>query len=1201
MTVASPPNPSPASPKPEINIGFRTPPLPAPDVRDAVITDHRGRVVWKMADFSAPAMWSDKARAIVASKYALRAKVPSRTVDAPGSEGLPAELRPQIPAHDATFGSETSAYQIVRRIAGALAHGALTLGYLTAPKARDFFYNMQAILLMQYAFPNSPQFFNTGLWWAYGIEGNPNGYAADHLTGEVCACLNAYRRPNVSACFIEALIDALVGKQSISALWDTESRIFKFGSGSGVDLSPLRGKGEPLSLGGTSSGVISFAKVGDANAGAIKSGGQSRRAALMRIMQIDHPDIEEFIGWKGGEEDKVAMLVTGSRLLRHHLLPIYEGRRRGDDIQALTQEAERAGVPWSLMRRAIMLADQGLPFDVREMNTDWEGEAYQTVSGQNANNSIRIPDAFMHALARGDMWHLRRRTDGGIAKTLPAAELWAKLNQQAWACADPGVQFDDTIQRWHTCPNDGKINATNPCVTGDTLVLCVGEDGGACERRIDQMLDGPQTIIVDQGERRIGPAFHTGRKPTLKITYSDAYRPATRAELGEEPDGNIRSLTLTHDHLVSAWRSGARVDVAAQDLKVGDILHGEEGPAYASVLYRWTVLSIEEGGEHDVYDLTEPQTHHFIANGIRVHNCSEYCFLDDTACNLASIRLTRFQDEDGFDADSFIHVCEVMTLALEVSVAIASYPTERIARRSWEYRTLGLGFADLGALLMIRGLGYDSDEGRATAHTITALMTGTAYNVSRMIAARMGSFDRYEANCEPMQAVLRAHQDALALTAKRGDMRHAAKLARAAWDAVTHDPTCGFRNAQVTVIAPTGTIALGLDCETTGCEPEFALVRYKTLAGGGTMTLVNGLVPRALEALGWDKEQIERAVAHIKVHGDLAGFSGLAGLNPSADEVMLKLAMDVLRCANPARPGGDHLSPQAHIEMMAAIQPLISGAISKTVNLPATATVADVAMIHKIAWGLGLKAVAIYVDGSKHSQPLNLAPAKTDSAPATPSAPTATPSAESAPPRVESQPTPAHNVAPVPMRRKPADNLKGERWGFDLGGHRFYLHSGEDEAGQLVEVFLRASNTGSAMSGLLDTVGRLVSALLQYGVPAEKVLAILHDARFTPDGMIRADFLQGRARFAASPLDAVAQILQAHYFPDDAATPSDPHAPLDTPQPAPVAAVTPKPAMAQPAAKRHSGEACGTCGNFTLKKSGSCFVCESCGTTTGCS
>ncbi|MEQ1507277.1 MAG: adenosylcobalamin-dependent ribonucleoside-diphosphate reductase, partial [Myxococcota bacterium] len=727
--------------------------------RHSEIRNPDGSTVFEADGITVPDSWSQVATDILAQKYFRRAGVPARTkkVDEPG---IPTKLQRSVPDVDGVpadrrFGRETDARQVFDRLAGCWAYWGAREGLFdTADDAVAFYDELRWMMARQLCAPNSPQWFNTGLHWAYGIDGPAQGHSyVDPLSGEVVPSNSAYERPQPHACFIQAIRDDLVNDGGIMDLWTREARLFKYGSGTGTNFSSLRGEGEPLSGGGRSSGLMSFLKIGDKAAGAIKSGGTTRRAAKMVCLDLDHPDIEAFVGWKVLEEQKVASMVTGSKILESRLNAVLEAigepstatldPRQNRALATAMRDARGMGVPDTVLYRTIQYAKQGYTrIEIPVYDTDWQSDAYQTVSGQNSNNSVRIPNAFMDAVLRDEQWRLIRRTDGKVAKTLRATDLWEDVCYAAWACADPGVQFDTTINDWHTCPVDGRINASNPC--------------------------------------------------------------------------------------------------------------------------------------------------------------SEYMFLDDTACNLASLNLIRFHDAMApnggsatgeFRIDDYVHAIRLWTMVLEVSVAMAQFPSDEIARRSYEYRTLGLGFANLGALLMVMGIPYDSARGRGVCAALSAILTGEAYATSARMAAELGPFARYAANRDAMLRVIRNHRRAayaapadeyegLAIRPvpldPTGTPKDLVDTARRAWDdALRLGVEHGFRNAQVSVVAPTGTIGLVMDCDTTGIEPDFALVKFKKLAGGGYFKIINLSVPPALARLGYTPAQIDAIVTYATGHASLVGAPGI--------------------------------------------------------------------------------------------------------------------------------------------------------------------------------------------------------------------------------------------------------------------------------------------------------------------------------------
>jgi len=1022
--------------------------------RSSRIGNADGSVVFEMNDAEIPATWSQLATDIVVSKYFRKAGVPQLNAD--GSTMTDEQGR-------TVLGPERSVRQVVDRLAGCWRHWGERYGYFSTPGDADAFQaELSYMLLHQMAAPNSPQWFNTGLNHAYGITGPAQGhYIPDHATGEVTLAPDAYSHPQPHACFIQRVSDDLVGAGGIMDLWTREARLFKYGSGTGTNFSQVRGENEPLSGGGRSSGLMSFLKIGDRAAGAIKSGGTTRRAAKMVCLDLDHPDIEAFVDWKVREELKVAALVEGMKQL----------------------PAEQQD----------LAAELGLRLDY-----DFNGEAYYTVSGQNSNNSVRISDEFFDAVDAGSDWNLIQRTDGEVAKSIPATGLWERICFAAWKCADPGVQFDSTINAWHTCPEGGRINASNPC--------------------------------------------------------------------------------------------------------------------------------------------------------------SEYMFLDDTACNLASINLMKFYDSETrtFDVDGYEHAIGLWTIVLEISVLMASFPSEEIARLSWKYRTLGLGYANLGAMLMQAGIPYDSEDGRAIAGALTSILTGRSYAASALLAAEHGPFDGYEANRENMMRVIRNHRRAAHGVARESgeyeglrippvpidhgclggaNLSNAATLrerATSAWDdALAFGEKFGYRNAQVSVIAPTGTIGLLMDCDTTGVEPDFALVKFKKLAGGGYFKIANQSLRPALRALSYTETQVDEIITHVMgrlslevpmplADGTIAGdttfrdylvekgytgedlvalenqlptvfelrfafnawsmpesvlravdvdpeaarsdmsFDGLAALGlTAAQRKTLNRAicgtqtvegaphmkdehLPVFDCANKCGPEGRRfIAPQGHIRMMAAAQPFISGAISKTINLPAEAAVEEIGACYRLSWELGLKANALYRDGCKLSQPLNTsADAEQDDDVDAEEALESSGAIEAADAMLEASLEAAatetrviervvEKVIERPMRRRLPDTRDSMTHKFNVAGHEGYLIVGLYEDGTPGELFITMAKEGSTIGGLMDSLGTAISVALQYGVPVQSLVTKFAHQRFEPMGMTT----NSEIPFAKSLVDYIFRWLGMQFVP----------------------------------------------------------------------
>ena len=1186
-----------------------------------------GSVVFKLDDVDVPAAWSQVAVDVLAQKYFRKAGVPAKLRPV-AEKNVPAWLRPKkadtkalkkLPETE-RFGGERSARQVFDRLAGTWTYWGWKGGYFDSEEdARAFYDELRYMLATQRCAPNSPQWFNTGLNWAYGIDGPPQGhYFADHETGDIKKSDSAYERPQPHACFIQSVNDDLVNAGGIMDLWVREARLFKYGSGTGSNFSKLRGADEPLSGGGKSSGLMSFLKIGDRAAGAIKSGGTTRRAAKMVTVDIDHPDIEEFINWKVVEEQKVAALVAGSKLLNRHLNDILrschsaglDGDARFDpkenpELRKSIKAARRALLPESAIQQTILFGRQGYTqLELPIYTTDWDSNAYLTVSGQNSNNSIRVSNDFLERVRDGGDWSLTERTSGKVAKTLKASDLWDQISRAAWASADPGMQYDTTINEWHTCPTSGRINASNPC--------------------------------------------------------------------------------------------------------------------------------------------------------------SEYMFLDDTACNLASLNLITFLNADGsLDTSGLAHCVRLWTIVLEISVMMAQYPSERIAELSYRYRTLGLGYANLGGMLMARGIGYDSHEGRAIAGAITALMTGTAYAVSAEMAKELGPFPGYGPNREAMLRVIRNHRRAaygekrdyealsirpVPLDAARVDWTDLVDAARASWDrALELGEAYGYRNAQTTVLAPTGTIGLVMDCDTTGIEPDFALVKFKKLAGGGYFKIINQMVPRALATLGYDPGQIEAIGRYAVGHGTLKdapeinhqtleakGFTAdvlerLEQALPSAFDIryafnpytlgqdfcknVLGLSearlgdfdldllaeigftkaqyeaanlfccgamtvegapglkdehLPVFDCANPCgRLGKRCLATSSHIRMMAAAQPFISGAISKTINMPGSATVQDCGGAYMEAWQLGLKAMALYRDGSKLSQPLSAIALgddveDDDEGAIAETAATAT--------RISGV---TEKVARAAVERYRLPNRrKGYTQKASVGGHKVYLRTGEYADGRIGEIFIDMHKEGAAFRSLMNSFAIAVSIGLQYGVPLEEFVEAFAYTRFEPSGPVQGN---DTVKLASSVLDYIFRELAisyldrfdlAHVDPTelhhDSLGDSDKEQKLRRDDgdalariassgfvrgnlrllqgggevaDKPAAAAPPPPIHRRPGSdgtaagaalavsdspetavlderlaqarlarlKGYVGDPCPGCANFTLVRSGTCLKCDTCGSTTGCS
>ena len=1085
------------------------------DYRTSVIKNPSGEVVFQLDNVEVPKAWSQIATDILAQKYFRKAGVPQA---------------------DGTTGRETSIKQVAHRLAHCWRVWGERYGYFaTTNDAQVFYDELVYSILNQACAPNSPQWFNTGLHEVYGITGKPQGhYFVDAKDGKLKKSTSAYERPQPHACFILSVEDDLVNEGGIMDLWVREARIFKYGSGVGTNFSSIRGEGEKLSGGGTSSGLMSFLKIGDRSAGAIKSGGTTRRAAKMVCLDLDHPEIVEFVNWKVEEEKKVAALIA-------------------------------AGYP-----------------------SDYEGEAYRTVSGQNSNNSVRIPNSFFKVLAADGDWELKARSTGETMKKVKAKDLWDQINYAAWRCADPGTQYDTTINEWHTCPEGGPIRASNPC--------------------------------------------------------------------------------------------------------------------------------------------------------------SEYMFLDNTACNLASINLRKFfnEEDNTFDVEGFEYTCRLWTVVLEISVLMAQFPSKEVAQLSYDYRTLGLGYANLGSMLMVSGIPYDSEEARGIAGAITAIMTGTAYTTSAEMAATLGTFSKYEENKEHMLRVMRNHRAAAydATEAYEGlEIKpqginakycpdYLLKAATRAWDnAVQLGEKHGYRNAQTTVIAPTGTIGLVMDCDTTGVEPDFALVKFKKLSGGGYFKIINQSVPQALRTLKYPENEIEAIVNYAKGHATLNGaphinpqslmakgftptdidklnaamatafeigftfnvwtlgedclqrlgftpeqyndfeFSLLEALGFTEEQIdeantyvcgtmtvegapyLKEVHLPVFDCANKnGQKGVRYIHSHGHIRMMAAAQPFLSGAISKTINLPNEASVEEIADAYKLSWELGLKACALYRDGSKLSQPLSNKSDKKKKE-------------ETEKDSVEETNTESHIVdltkltveelleeinhrvqssADTGLKRQLAmiverRALPAKRRGFTqkakINGQTLFLRTGEYSDGTLGEIFIDMAKEGATMRSMLNCFAIAVSIGLQYGVPLEEFVEKFVFTRFEPSGMVQhpniksatsiIDFMFRSLAYEYLNRADLVHVLDKHNLPEeegewDTDTPTIGErthelsgirvvGKVNKPAVQAKSADTTKPSAAgldamSKHAKNMQGDApsCNVCGHITIR-SGTCYKCLNCGNSLGCS
>ena len=1155
--------------------------------RSSRITNPDGSVVFEMKDAEVPETWSQLATDIMVSKYFRKAGVP-QFVDKGGKAVAPRMVAGQPMEQDAptgcarafdasgkpVTGPERSAKQVIHRLAGCWRFWGESHGYFdTAEDAQAFYDELCYMMTHQMCAPNSPQWFNTGLHYAYAISGPAQGHwIADPKTGEVTLAPDAYSHPQPHACFIQSVSDDLVNEGGIMDLWVREARLFKYGSGTGTNFSNLRGEGEKLSGGGRSSGLMSWLRIGDRAASAIKSGGTTRRAAKMVCLDMDHPDIADFIDWKVREEIKVQAMVEGLKLLKQH----------SPDV---AQQCEQLNL---------------------KLDYDFNGEAYQTVSGQNSNNSVRIPDEFFEALDNNAEWKTTNRTSGKVARTFQASDLWDRIGKAAWRCADPGVQYDSTINAWHTCPSAGRINASNPC--------------------------------------------------------------------------------------------------------------------------------------------------------------SEYMFLDNTACNLASLNVLKFYDAQSrrFDVERYEHGIDLWTMVLEISVLMAAFPSRQIAELSWKYRTLGLGYANLGAMLMQAGLAYDSDQARAICACLTAILTGRSYRQSALMAQEQGPFPGFAGDRDNMLRVMRNHRAAAhgkardsaayeglkirpvpidhGLIARGGvPLANAKELASrsvAAWDdAVSLGERFGYRNAQSTVIAPTGTIGLLMDCDTTGVEPDFALVKFKKLAGGGYFKIANESVRPALRALGYSEPQIKDIMAYllgtlhleIPVAGTGSTLKGLllakgmtpaqlkqiedglpgvfelsfafaswalpagtleaCGIDPAKasgdpsfnllralglsskqiDELNTVVCgtstiegaphlkaehLGVFDCANKCgKLGKRFIAPEGHIRMMAAAQPFISGAISKTINLPNDASVQDIKDCYRLSWELGLKANALYRDGCKLSQPLSATTdeAKKEAGAEEKGAELGKAEVATSTPETSNKESSAVAAvagfdqlvgsAPSPKRKRLSDTRRSITHKFNVAGHEGYLTVGLYDDGKPGELFITMSKEGSTIGGLMDSLGTATSVALQYGVPVESLVTKFSHQRFEPAGMTENPDIP----FAKSLVDYIFRWMGMQFIPGYREANSPRRAAegvasaVLTDAPRKAATLEAKPSGPMGAAGSvsqtvhvHTTErvtdvdvvvrrttasgtlsdvlaeaqsdapACDVCGNVTVR-SGTCYKCLNCGNSMGCS
>lgn len=1184
------------------------------DKRSSIIRNPDGSVVFEMNNVIVPKHWSQVATDIIAQKYFRKAGVP-KSLKKVFEEGVPEWLqrseidsvRLNVLDEKEMYSGEFDSRQVFNRLAGCWTYWGWKYKYFDSEEdAKNFYNELFFMLAMQFSAPNSPQWFNTGLHWAYGITGPSQGhFYVDPDSGELTRSTDAYSHCQPHACFIQSVTDDLVNEGGIMDLWVREARLFKYGSGTGSNFSGIRGSGENLSGGGKSSGLMSFLKIGDRSAGAIKSGGTTRRAAKMVVLDLDHPDIEEFINWKVVEEEKVAALVAGSKTLNYHLNKILsacdsvhpenDGTNKATNkvLAQAVRDARRAYIPENYIERVIQLAKLGFKeIFIPTYDTDWNSESYVTVSGQNSNNSVRATNDFMKAVEMDSDWNLYWRTElqkskaenraPKPAKVLKARKIWDDISYSAWACADPGIQFHTTINEWHTCPAGGEIKASNPC--------------------------------------------------------------------------------------------------------------------------------------------------------------SEYMFLDDTACNLASLNLVKFYDfeSEKFNVEAFRHAARLWTIVLEISVLMAQFPSSRIASLSYDYRTLGLGYANLGALLMILGIPYDSPEALSLTGCITAILHMKAYATSAEMARELGPFAKFEENRENMLRVIRNHKRAAFNANKKeyeglsinpmginkrycidDDLLDAAR--KDAEEALALGEKFGYRNAQVTVIAPTGTIGLLMDCDTTGVEPDFALVKFKKLAGGGYFKIINESVPPALKKLGYSDSEIDDIIKYTKGYGSLIGCPHINPQNLSekgftmevikqiekslpgvfdisfafnkytlgasfcknvlgfTDEQLDDFNFNILKalgytkeqieeandyiCGTMTIEGAPHLkeehysifdcaskcgkkgtrfiSPEAHIRIMAAAQPFISGAISKTINLPNQASVKDMKKAYMMSWSLGLKSNALYRDGSKLSQPLNrIADDLSDFELEEKSDITVTATSDI----VKVAERIIHRY--IAKRRKLPYRRKGYTQKAKIGNHSVYIRTGEYDNGQLGEIFVDMHREGAAFRSLMNCFAIAVSLGLQHGVPLEEFVDAFVYTRFEPNGIIignsnikmatsiidyifrelavtylsRTDLAHiPDEEIRISPVDSLAKlekdkdieyyeerIYSERIVEEKVKPPKETSVTVDHSIPVSIVAAPNgngghKAKIEEAIMKGYTGDICQECGQVTMVRNGTCLKCMSCGSTSGCS
>lgn len=1162
----------------------------------------------------APRGWSQIAVDMIAQKYARKAGVPSETV-AVEEPGVPDWLRPRRAAVGASLGSETDAKQLFHRLAGCWTYWGWKGGYFDAEDdARNFYADVLHSLATQRFAPNTPQWLNTGLNWAYGISSDDRGQwgfdggSRDEPIGLV-SNIDQYSRPASGACFIQGIEDNLVGDDGIMSLMLKEARVFRNGAGSGANYSKVRGTGEPLSGGGKSSGLPSFLEPIDRSAGAIKSGGTSRRAARMVVLDLNHPDIEWFVDWKADEEKKVAALAVGSRVLRASVDACYEAAKAKDDIRLseVAAQSRALGVPSGTIDGVVKAARQGLDCPrVPHFDAGYEGAGYQVASGQNANNSVRVPDAFMKAVAEDRPWNLYWRTELEKAnnegrepkpcKSVPARALWHKVCYAAWESADPGVQYDTTINDWNTVLEDGRINGTNPCcLVGATLV-----DTTAGRVRIEDLVKTAADPKASLPDAYCWDAA-TGTFVTRRILK--AWRAGETRDLIQVRCKSGMEVVATSDHRFMR-DDGAYVE--ASELRPGDrlkTLAADSSAAGEVVASAGQLTTTSPVGVYDievdgVHNFAVVDTYHPDGNAVIVHN-SEYNFLDDTTCNLASLNLCAFLEPETnrFDRQAMEDTTRIVTVVLDITVSMSSYPTAKVAANAAKYRTLGLGPMNLGALLMRVGVPYDSDAGRGWAVAIMGIMNLAAMRTSADLAESLGAFPRWEANAQHVRRVVENHiryacgrkmdlegvqppscREYLKAAKGAPDLRQAANETR------EHLSEKGWklRNAQTTLSAPTGTIGLVTDCDTTGVEPDFALTKGKKLAGGGYMKIVNKSIGPALRNLGYDAIAAEEICTYVQLNDTIEGAPGLK-----------KEHLPVFDCANRCgKLGKRSIDPMGHVRMLGALHPTVSGSISKSVNMPAEATYDDVVEVYAESHRLGVKCVAIYRDGSKLSQPLTSGLAFADAE-----------SQETLPNLFDRRRDVRAADKPAERRKLPARRT-GHTQKVRIGAHKFYIRTGEYEDGSLGEIFIDVDKEGSMLRGVTNAFAKVSSIALQYGMPLEELVDAIRNTIFEPNGPVGS---HDQVRMCTSFLDMIARHLQINYLGDQTAA----HVPAEKPAKPKGRRLRAVPAVDED--DREVDEATRArlrgmkpvpcpnpnCQAWEMAPTGKCHTCQACGTTDG--